>query len=113
MDESFASLAVMELPGGPVGTDAGQRRHVEHPPKSAIVAFRPVQIPDDAAGIPWYRHQSGVGLSWPGLPKDTSSPPVATKNSAPRLHCREWRKSSRAPAPPRPTTNIWPKPGQQ
>jgi hypothetical protein len=71
MDESFASLAVMELPGGPVGTDAGQRRHVEHPPKSAIVAFRPVQIPDDAAGIPWYRHQSGVGLSWPGLPKDT------------------------------------------
>jgi hypothetical protein len=31
MDESFASLAVMELPGGHVGTDAVQRRHVEHP----------------------------------------------------------------------------------
>jgi hypothetical protein len=44
MDESFASLAVMELPGGPVGADAGQRRHVEHPPKSAIAAVRPVQI---------------------------------------------------------------------
>src|ERR1700752_1487387 len=75
MDESFASLGVMELPGGPVGTDAGQRRHVDHPPKSAIVAFRPVQIPDDAAGINWYRQQSGVGLSWPGLPKDSSAPP--------------------------------------
>jgi hypothetical protein len=39
MDESFASLAVIELPGGPVGADAGQRGHVEHPPKSAIVVF--------------------------------------------------------------------------
>jgi hypothetical protein len=111
LDEPFASLAVMELPGGPVGTDAGQRRHVEHPPKSAIVAFRPVQVPDDAAGIPWYRHQSCVICQLAGAAEGNPSPPVATKISAPRLHCREWRKSSRAPVPPKmPTTNIWPKP---
>ena len=61
MDESFAALAVIELPGGPVGADAGQRGHVEHPPQSAIVAFRPVQIAADAARIPWHRDQSGVG----------------------------------------------------
>jgi hypothetical protein len=45
IDESFASLAVIELPGRLVGTDAGQRRHVEHPSKLEIAAFRPVQIP--------------------------------------------------------------------
>ena len=60
MDESFAPLAVIELPGGPVGADAGQRGDVEHPPKSAIVAFWPVQVPADAARIPWHRHQSGI-----------------------------------------------------
>jgi hypothetical protein len=61
MDESFGSLAVVELPGGPVGVNAGQRGHVEHPPKSAIVAFWPVQVPAHAARIPWHRDQSGVG----------------------------------------------------
>jgi hypothetical protein len=60
MDESFSPLAVIELPGGPVGADAGQRGDVEHPPKSAIVAFWPVQVPADAARIPWHRHQSGI-----------------------------------------------------
>src|SRR6476469_4091653 len=61
MDESFASLAVIELPGGPVGADAGQRGHVEHPSKSAIVAFRPVQVPTDGARIAWRSRQYGVG----------------------------------------------------
>lgn len=75
MDESFASLAIIELPGGPVGAHAGQRGHVEHPPKSAIVAFRPVQVPADAAGIPWHRHQSGVGRQSAGGTKDVRSPP--------------------------------------
>jgi hypothetical protein len=28
MDESFAALAVIELPGGPIGADAGQRGQV-------------------------------------------------------------------------------------
>ena len=62
MDESFAALAVIEVPGGrPVGADAGQRGHVEQPSKSAVVAFRPVQVTADATRIPWHRHQSGVG----------------------------------------------------
>ena len=85
MDESFASLVVIELPGGPVGADAGQRGHVEHPSKSAIVAFRPVQVPADAARIPWHRHQSGVGRQPAGGDEGGQVPPVATKNSAPRL----------------------------
>ena len=61
MDESLAALAVIELPGRSVAADAGQRGHVKHAPQPAVVAFRPVQIATDAAGISWYRDQSGVG----------------------------------------------------
>jgi hypothetical protein len=85
MDESFGARAVIELPEGPVGADAGRRGQVEHPPKSAIVAFWPVQVPADTARIPWHRHQSGIGAKRPGVAKDVRFPPVATKDSAPRL----------------------------
>src|SRR6476620_5497488 len=61
MDESLAALAVIELPGRSVAADAGQRGHVKHAPQPAVVAFRPVQLASDAAGISWYRAQSGVG----------------------------------------------------
>src|SRR5258708_37769349 len=65
MDESLAALAVIELPGRSVAADAGQRGHVKHAPQPAVVAFRPVQIATDAAGISWYRDQSGVGRQPP------------------------------------------------
>src|SRR6516162_5083270 len=61
MDESFAAFAVIELPGWTLGTDARQRGHVEHAAQSAVVAFGPVQVPGDAAGVPWRGNQSGVG----------------------------------------------------
>src|SRR6185437_12046730 len=61
MDESLAALAVIELPGRSVAAGAGQRGQVKHAPQPAVVAFRPVQIATDAAGISWYRDQSGVG----------------------------------------------------
>ena len=85
MDESFGALAVIELSRGSVGADTGQRGQVEHPPKSAVVAFWPVQVSADAPRIPWHGHQSGVGGQAAGGGEGCQFPPVATKNSAPRL----------------------------
>jgi hypothetical protein len=44
MDESWSAFAIIELPRKPVGTDARQCCHAEHPARPSVVAFRPAHV---------------------------------------------------------------------
>ena len=67
MDQPLAALALVEDTRGAVGSDAGQRGHVEHPPQPAVVALGAAQVAGNTAGVSGDGDQAGYGqLDNPG-----------------------------------------------